>query len=196
MLPIRVGNIDFWIDDNFLQLGLEKSIHNLKNLNPNMRLVFFTIDQYTQVKKQRYNPSGHRLILLTEGHMYNFLDDEKIYRVHKKSSFTEMENLIVDAIHKNNKNSKSDTPNIVISERDKTLLNYFCEGKKVSEIATLMQLHFKTIYLMRKTLINKLGCSGLIDFLHTLRKNVFKMWLMGITPQINEFQTKSPSLTM
>lgn len=185
MLPICVGNTDFWIDDNFLQLGLEKSIHKLTNLNPDMRLVFFTIDQYTQVKKQRYCPSAHRLILLTEGHMYNFLDDEKIFRVQKKSSFFEMEKSIVDAIHKDNKNPKTDAQNIVLSERDKTLLNYFCEGKKVSEIATLMQLHFKTIYLIRKSLINKLGCSGLIDFLHTLRKDVFKMWLMGVSPQIH-----------
>ncbi|WP_368289043.1 LuxR C-terminal-related transcriptional regulator [Kluyvera intermedia] len=185
MLPVRTGNIDFWVDDSFLQLGLERTINKSSVLDPNIRLFFFTIDQYSQVKKQRYNSSAHRLILLTEGHMYNFLDDAGIYRMQKKSSFSEMEKVIVNATQRHDKAPKADLQTVVLSERDKTLLNYFCEGKKVNEIAELMQLHFKTIYLIRKNLISKLGCSGVIDFLHTLRKDVFKTWLMQTPTQIN-----------
>ncbi|MFJ2973993.1 LuxR C-terminal-related transcriptional regulator [Kluyvera sp. NPDC087067] len=185
MLPVRTGNIDFWIDDSFLQLGLERTIHKSRAVDPDIRLVFFTIDQYNMVKKQRYSSTEHRLILLTEGHMYNFLDDAGIYRMQKKSSFTEMEKIIENATQRRGKAAKAEFQGIVLSERDKTLLNYFCEGKKINEIAELMQLHFKTIYLIRKNLINKLGCSGVIDFLHTLRKDVFKTWLMQTPSQMN-----------
>lgn len=176
----RTDNADFWVDDKYLQLGLEKIVKETPPARSQVRLVFFTIDQYRQVKSQRYSLLTHRLVLLTQGHMYNFLDEFKIDRLRKDASYDEMERFIAQANWDREMDQHVDLHRIHLTERDRTLLAYFCEGKNIAEVAELTQLHLKTIYLMRRNLIEKLGCSGLIDFLHTLRTDVFKEWLTKV----------------
>ncbi|MBF8469268.1 LuxR family transcriptional regulator, partial [Klebsiella oxytoca] len=43
-------------------------------------------------------------------------------------------------------------------------------------IGKSLNLHIKTIYQIRLTLIKKLGCSGRTDFFNISRSETFKAW--------------------
>jgi len=128
------------------------------------------------VKRYNYNLLTHRFILLSDGHSYNFLDSFNVNRISSKTSVEEMVNFL-KTLRKKCEDNIHMEQKVKLSARETTLLDQMSDGKKVIEMAENLNVHIKTVYQMRTKLIKKLGCSGNIDFMQTLRTDVFKSWL-------------------
>ncbi|EFE09547.1 LuxR C-terminal-related transcriptional regulator [Citrobacter youngae] len=170
-------NAELWIEDIFIRRGLENILADIAFENDNMRLVFFTINYFDAVKKQNYDLRTHRLVLLIDGHLYQYLNDISFYRLPVDSGVDSIKKFICEIISIDTAHDRPSELNIILSERDKFILTQLGEGRTISEISTLLNLHLKTIYLTRQNLIKKLGCSGLIDFQGILQTPVFRNWL-------------------
>lgn len=172
----QLARADLWVDDSFLAQGL-RFVLEKAHFDSRIRYVFFTIEHYDAVLAQNYDCQTHCLILLTPGHMFHFLTDLSLYRLNTRATLGEMEALMAQAALRKGKSADLRQPKVKLSDRERRLLLLLREGKKVAEIADQFNLHFKTVYQTRQKLIVKLGCTGLIDFLRTLRTDVFIRWL-------------------
>ncbi|WP_204526900.1 LuxR C-terminal-related transcriptional regulator [Citrobacter cronae] len=166
-----------WIDDVFIRQGLENILADIEYKNKNVRLVFFTINYFNTVKKQNYDLRTHRLVLLIDGHLYQYLNELSFYRLPVDSGVASIKKFIAEIISIDTEHDQQAEINIVLTERDKYILTQLGEGRTISEISGLLNLHLKTIYLSRQNLIKKLGCSGLIDFQGILQTPIFRHWL-------------------
>lgn len=170
---------DLWIEDTFLQQGLERIFEAVKIDRKDVKFVFFTIEQYENVKNHPYDMSTHRFVLLTDGHMYHFLDAFFIHRISAHTPVNKLKDFIIEAQWQPAGKISLKPEKMLLTRREKLLLSQLGEGKKVLDIAKMSNLHFKTIYQNRRSLIKKLGCMGQIDFMQILRTPVFQTWLSG-----------------
>ena len=74
-------NAVLWIDDIFIRQGLKNILADIVFEDDKARLVFFTANHFEAVKKQNYNLKTHRLVLLIDGHLYQYLNDVSLYRL-------------------------------------------------------------------------------------------------------------------
>ena len=81
------------------------------------------------------------------------------------------------AISQANENQLQRKIPVVLTHRERVLINLIKEGKRIAEIGEHLNLHIKTVYQVRQSLIKKMGCSGAVDLLRTLHSDVFKNWL-------------------
>lgn len=174
----RVKTADIWVSDVYLQRGLETLLDKSFSAPARKRFVFFTIENYYAVKAQNYDLSTHRLVLLTQGDMYYFLSDFKMFRLNARSDLSTLQRSIKDIASDGEKVRKR-TEKIVLTDRDKVFIDQFSSGKSVQEIAMLNKLHYKTVYQNRQKLITKLGCTNLVNFFTTLKSDVFKRWVVS-----------------
>ena len=162
----RVKTADIWISDIYLQRGLETLLETSFSAPVRKRFVFFTIE------------NTHRLVLLTQGDMYYFLSDFKMFRLHARCDLSTLQRSIKDIASDVEKVRKR-PEKIVLTARDKVFLDQFSAGKSVQEIALLNKIHYKTVYQNRQKLITKLGCTNLVNFFRTLKSDVFKTWVVS-----------------
>lgn len=77
----HAGNAVLWIDDIFIRQGLKNILADIVFVDDKTRLVFFTANHFDAVKKQHYDLNTHRLVLLIDGHLYQYLNDISLYRL-------------------------------------------------------------------------------------------------------------------
>ena len=116
----RVKTADIWVSDVYLQRGLETLLDKSFSAPARKRFVFFTIENYYAVKAQNYDLSTHRLVLLTQGDMYYFLSDFKMFRLNARSDLSTLQRSIKDIAADGEKVRKR-TEKIVLTDRDKVL---------------------------------------------------------------------------
>lgn len=173
----HAGNAVLWIDDIFIRQGLKNILADIVFEDDKTRLVFFTANHFDAVKKQHYDLNTHRLVLLIDGHLYQYLNDISLYRLPVDSRVASIKQFIIDITCAGGKREHQSELNIFLTARDKYILTQLGEGRTVSEISAMLNLHLKTIYQARQNLIKKLGCSGLIDFQGILQAKIFQNWL-------------------
>lgn len=174
--PVKLELVDLWLDDNFLKYGLCEILKDVRLDCQNMRYVMFSASQYANVTQHNYDLRTHRFILLSDGQRYNFLDSFTVNHISSKASIEEIVKFLT-SLRKKNEDHCHIEQKVKLSTRETTLLDQMTDGKKIIEMAENLNVHIKTVYQMRTNLIKKLGCSGNIDFMQTLRTDVFKRWL-------------------
>lgn len=175
----QVKNDDIWVNDLYLRQGIENLLQEKIFLHSGLRFVFFTIDNYYNVKKQNYDHKTHRLIFLTQGTEFRFLNDFDMHRIDARSSLDAIRNFITRIAHGLENSDKLISENITLTARDRILIEQLSAGKKVVDIANMIRMHIKTVYQIRHNLIRKLGCNSLVEFLSILKNDVFKSWLVN-----------------
>ncbi|WP_336284071.1 LuxR family transcriptional regulator [Citrobacter arsenatis] len=173
----QAGNAELWIDDIFIRQGLKNILADMVFEDDKARLVFFTANHFDRVKKQNYDLKTHRLVLLIDSHLYQYLNDISLYRLPVDIGVTSIKQFIIDITRAGGKYENQSDSNISLTARDKYILMQLGEGRTIFEISILLNLHLKTIYQARQNLIKKLGCSGLIDFQAILQAKIFRNWL-------------------
>ncbi|MEW5562743.1 LuxR family transcriptional regulator [Enterobacter asburiae] len=168
---------DIWLTDNYLRMGLENILQKIKFDNTGLRYVFLTEHHYTDVLKHNYDLTKNRIVLLTEGTSFNFLNTAPFYQLPKRVTVHELQNFVISISYLADKPLESKKP-VLLTARERRLIDLIKEGKKMAEMGEYLNLHIKTVYQTRQTLIKKIGCSGAIDLLRTLRSDIFKNWLM------------------
>ena len=171
------GNAVLWIDDIYIRQGLNNILADIVFEDDKARLVFFTANHFDAVKKQNYDLNTYRLVLLIDGHLYQYLNDISLYRLPVDSDVASIKQFIIDITRAGGKHEHQSELNISLTARDKYILTQLGEGRTVFEISAMLNLHLKTIYQARQNLIKKLGCSGLIDFQGILQAQIFRNWL-------------------
>lgn len=161
----RIKEADLWVRDKFLEQGLEALFRERVVLHDNLRFVFFTIDYYYDVKAQNYDLSAHRLIFLTQGYSFRFLNDFRMYRLDVNETLDTIHSFIVEISWNSELVDSVTYENMILTIRDRVLIEQLSNGKNVAKIATLNQLHYKTVYQNRQDLMKKFGCESLVDFL-------------------------------
>lgn len=174
--PVKLELVDLWLDDNFLEYGLREVLKDVRLDRQNIRYVIFSASQYANVARHNYDLRTHRFILLSDGQRYNFLDSFTVNHISSKASVEEIVKFLT-SLRKKNEDHCHIEQKVKLSARETTLLDQMSDGKKIIEMAENLNVHIKTVYQMRTNLIKKLGCSGNIDFMQTLRTDVFKSWL-------------------
>lgn len=175
----QVKNDDIWVNDLYLRQGIENLLQEKIFLHSGLRFVFFTIDNYYNVKKQNYDHKTHRLIFLTQGTEFRFLNDFDMHRIDARSRLDAIRNFITRIAHGLESSDKLISENITLTARDRILIEQLSAGKKVVDIANMIRMHIKTVYQIRHNLIRKLGCNSLVEFLRILKNDVFKSWLVN-----------------
>lgn len=173
----QVGNAELWLDDIFIRQGLKNILADIVFEDDQTRLVFFTANHFDAVKKQKYDLNTYRLVLLIDGHQYQYLNDISLYRLPVDIGVGSIKQFIIDITRAGDEHENQSEACISLTARDKFILTQLGEGRTIFEISALLNLHLKTIYQARQNLIKKLGCSGLIDFQGILRAQVFRNWL-------------------
>ncbi|HCW0180567.1 MULTISPECIES: LuxR C-terminal-related transcriptional regulator [Citrobacter] len=173
----HAGNAELWVDDIFIRQGLKNIIADIVFEDDKARLVFFTANHFEAVKKQNYDLNTHRLVLLIDGHLYQYLNEISFYRLPIDISVATLKQFIIDITGFASNHENQSELNISLTARDKYILTQLGEGRTIFEISALLNLHLKTIYQARQNLIKKLGCSGLIDFQGILQAQIFRNWL-------------------
>lgn len=173
----HAGNAELWVDDIFIRQGLKNIIADIVFEDDKARLVFFTANHFEAVKKQNYDLNTHRLVLLIDGHLYQYLNEISFYRLPIDISVATLKQFIIDITDFASNHENQSELNISLTARDKYILTQLGEGRTIFEISALLNLHLKTIYQARQNLIKKLGCSGLIDFQGILQAQIFRNWL-------------------
>lgn len=173
----HAGNAELWVDDIFIRQGLKNIIADIVFEDDKARLVFFTANHFEAVKKQNYDLNTHRLVLLIDGHLYQYLNEISFYRLPIDISVATLKQFIIDITGFASNHENQSKLNISLTARDKYILTQLGEGRTIFEISALLNLHLKTIYQARQNLIKKLGCSGLIDFQGILQAQIFRNWL-------------------
>lgn len=92
------------------------------------------------------------------------------------SSIEELQKFIISISHANEEQLQRKIP-VVLTRRERVLINLIKDGKRIAEMGEHLNLHIKTVYQARQSLIKKMGCSGAVDLLRTLHSDVFKNWL-------------------
>lgn len=131
-------------------------------------------NQYLDVLKHNYDRGSSKIILLTDGAFFHFLDGIAFYQFSMDSSIEELQEFIISISHPNENQLQRKIP-VVLTHRERVLINLIKEGKRIAEIGEHLNLHIKRS-TVRQSLI-KMGCSGAVDLLRTLHSDVFKNWL-------------------
>lgn len=168
---------DIWLTDNYLRMGLENILQKINFGKTGLRYVFLTEQQYTDVLKRNYDLNKNRFVLLTDGTPFNFLNAAPFYQLPKRVTVHELQNFVMSISYPAAKPLASNKP-ILLTARERRLIDLIKEGKKMAEMGEYLNLHIKTVYQTRQTLIKKIGCTGAIDLLRTLHSDIFKNWLV------------------
>jgi len=171
------AHADIWLTDNYLRMGLAHILEKINFDNTTLHYVFLTEQQYTDVLNHNYDLTKHRIVLLTDGTPFNFLSATPFYQLPKRVTVNELQNFIISIGYLADKPLATNKP-VLLTDRERRLIDLIKEGKKMAEMGKYLNLHIKTVYQTRQTLIKKIGCTGSIDFLRTLRSDVFKNWLV------------------
>nr|WP_159466213.1 LuxR C-terminal-related transcriptional regulator [Scandinavium goeteborgense] len=173
---MQLEQVDLWLSDHYLQLGLQKALENIRFDDTCIRYVFLTEQYYADVLSHNYDLDKNRLILLTNGHDFNFLDSVPLHRLSARATLDDIRNFITSITWQKGEPTMP-SHRMLLTAREKKLIDLMKEGKKMTEVGMHMNVHIKTIYQIRQNLIKKMGCTGLIDFLRTLRSDVFSLWM-------------------
>ena len=173
---VQSGHVDLWLSDIYLRCGLESILKDIHFGNSQQRYVFLTEQQYSEVLEQNYDLSNHKIIMLTDGRSFNFLGSPAMYQLPMKTTAKELQKFINTITSQKNMDEKPESK-FALTERELRLIELIMEGKKMAEMGEHLNVHLKTVYQMRQTLIRKMGCDGLIGFLRTLHSDIFSRWL-------------------
>jgi DNA-binding CsgD family transcriptional regulator len=173
---VQLEQVDLWLSDHYLQLGLQKALENIRFDDTGIRYVFLTEQYYADVLSHNYDLDKNRLILLTNGHDFNFLDSVPLHRLSARATLDDIRHFITTITWQKGE-ATLPSHRMLLTAREKKLIDLMKEGKKMTEVGMHMNVHIKTIYQIRQNLIKKMGCTGLIDFLRTLRSDVFSCWM-------------------
>ena len=174
---VRTGHADLWLSDNYLRCGLENILTKVSFGDNAIRYVFLTEHEYAEVINHNYNLRKSRIILLTDGSRFEFLDDLSVYQFPMKSSVEELHEFILSVV--NQKGRRAARKNrVLLTPRERRLIDLIKQGKRMADMGDHLDLHIKTIYQTRRALIKKMGCSGAVDLLKKLRSEVFNNWLI------------------
>lgn len=173
---VRSDYADLWLSDHYLRCGLENILQQMTFENKAMRYVFLTEDKYLDVLEHQYDLTKNKIILLTDGSRFHFLDGLSFYQFPTKSGIAELQKFMTSMIHSNETQAKPKSP-VLLTRRERLLIDLIKEGKRMAEMGGHLNLHVKTVYQIRQTLIKKMGCSGAVDLMRTLHSDVFKSWL-------------------
>jgi Bacterial regulatory proteins, luxR family. len=173
---MRSGHVDLWLSDNYLRCGLESILQNIHFGDSQQRYVFLTEQQYFDVINQHYDLTKNKIIMLTDGNTFNFLGTSSMYQLSMKTTANDLQKFITTISNPKNTSAKSECQ-FSLTARERRLIDLIKEGKKMAEMGEHLNVHIKTVYQIRQTLIKKMGCDGVIDFLRTLRSDVFRNWL-------------------
>lgn len=70
------------------------------------------------------------------------------------SSIEELQEFIISISHPNENQLQRKIP-VVLTHRERVLINLIKEGKRIAEIGEHLNLHIKTVYQVRQSLIKK-----------------------------------------
>ncbi|MDU7372445.1 MAG: LuxR C-terminal-related transcriptional regulator [Klebsiella michiganensis] len=143
------NHYDLWINNNLLRQGLQLVHH--------------------------YDRKRVRFVLLTDGNDLNFLSEIPMYRIPARSTPAEIKSFILRPTLFGKKPDR-ESESIVFTNREKEVIRLMNDGEAMANIGKSLNLHIKTIYQIRLTLIKKLGCSGRTDFFNISRSETFKAW--------------------
>lgn len=173
---VRSEHADLWLHDNYLRWGLENILQQMTFEKNSMRYVFLTESKYLDVLEHNYDPENNKVILLTDGASFHFLDGVSFYQFPMKSGIAELQKFMTSIVGSNGRKVQHKPP-VLLTRRERLLIDLIKEGKRMAEMGGHLNLHIKTVYQIRQTLIKKMGCSGAVDFMRTLHSDVFKSWL-------------------
>ncbi|AUO64212.1 DNA-binding CsgD family transcriptional regulator [Citrobacter amalonaticus] len=173
---VQSEHADLWLSDNYLRWGVESILEHIAFGNTAIRYVFLSENQYLDVLKHNYDRGSSKIILLTDGSFFHFLDGIAFYQFPMNSSIEELQKFIISISHATEEQLQRKIP-VVLTRRERVLINLIKDGKRIAEMGEHLNLHIKTVYQARQSLIKKMGCSGAVDLLRTLHSDVFKNWL-------------------
>ncbi|MFV0265375.1 MAG: hypothetical protein ACK5JN_23655 [Kluyvera sp.] len=173
---VRTEHADFWLSDNYLRWGLESLFTQNSLAKDSIHYVFLTEQRYSEVRQQNYNLSNTRIILLTDGSRFQFLNDMAIYQFPIKSSIEELQQFIISISSQKEPLRHYKAP-VSLNQRERLLIDLIKQGKRMADMGELLNLHIKTVYQTRQSLMKKMGCSGAADLMHKLHSDIFKSWL-------------------
>lgn len=123
------GNAELWIDDIFIRQGLKNILADIVFEDDKARLVFFTANHFNAVKRQNYDLSTHRLVLLIDGHLYRYLNDLSLYRLPIDVSVATFKQFIIDITRSGGIHDNQSELNISLTARDKYILTQLGRGE-------------------------------------------------------------------
>lgn len=169
------NHYDLWINNNLLRQGLQLVLDSLSPGCFHGKYLFFTSDNYYAVLNHHYDRKRVRFVLLTDGNDLNFLSEIPMYRIPARSTPAEIKSFILRPTLFGKKPDR-ESESIVFTNREKEVIRLMNDGEAMANIGKSLNLHIKTIYQIRLTLIKKLGCSGRTDFFNISRSETFKAW--------------------
>ncbi|WP_220676471.1 LuxR C-terminal-related transcriptional regulator [Klebsiella pasteurii] len=169
------NHYDLWINNNLLRQGLQLILDSLSPGYFHGKYVFFTSDNYYAVLNHHYDRKRVRFVLLTDGNDLNFLSELPMYRIPARATPAEIKSFILRPTLFGKKPDR-ESENIIFTSREKEVIRLMNNGEAMVNIGKSLNLHIKTIYQIRLTLIKKLGCSGRTDFFNISRSETFKAW--------------------
>ncbi len=178
---VRTKHADLWLSDNYLRWGLETIFSQLSLADCSIRYVFLTEQRYSEVREHNYDLNKTRIILLTDSSFFQFLNHMSIYQFPMNSSIEELHRFIISITNKKDVLRPRKTP-ISLSQRERLLIDLIKQGKRIADMGELLDLHIKTVYQTRQSLMKKIGSSGAVDLMHKLHSDIFKSWLAESHP--------------
>ncbi|MDJ1655432.1 LuxR C-terminal-related transcriptional regulator [Raoultella sp. Ech2A] len=169
------NHYDLWIKNSLLRQGLQLILDSLSPSCFHGKYVFFTSDNYYSVLNHKYNQRKVRFVLLTDGNDLNFLSEIPMFRISARSTPAEIKSFILRPTLYSKK-PDGESEGIILTSREKAVIRLMNDGEAIVNIGKSLNLHIKTIYQIRLTLIKKLGCSGRTDFFNISRSETFKAW--------------------
>lgn len=174
----KMKRADVWVSDMFLEQGIEALVNESLVKDNKIFFVFFTADEYFNVVARNYNPSTHRLILLTQGLLYSFINDENIYRLDSRATMDTI-NSFMTIISDGDEKTRNTKEKIAFSVNEKAVLRCLMAQKNIMETASINKIHFKTVYHLRQSMSKKLGCGTIVELFSVIRSEIFKKWITG-----------------
>lgn len=176
----------FLIKDSWLRLGLlnlvEEYVHN-KRLKANF--VFFTAEYYYQVLERKDSFYDTVFIFFIRDNAYSFLSELPAHRVSISVSPQKLIGLL-DNIVPTRFILDSQNPHFHLSEREATFIAFSTMGMLPAEISVKMDLHIKTIYDLRLSVLKKFGCATFNSFSVMIHNPFFKTWMASHYHNINK----------
>ncbi|MEW7311184.1 hypothetical protein AB1E22_00350 [Buttiauxella gaviniae] len=176
----------FLTKDSWLRLGLlnlvEEYVHN-KRLKANF--VFFTAEYYYEVLERKDSFYDTVFILFIRDNPYSFLSELPAHRVSISVSLQKLIGLL-DNIDTSRFILESQNPHFHLTEREATFIAFSTMEMLPAEISVKMELHIKTIYDLRLSVLKKFGCSTFNSFSVMIHNPFFKTWMASHYHNINK----------
>lgn len=173
---VRTKHADFWLSDNYLRQGLESIFTQFSLADDTIRYVFLTEQRYSEVREYNYDLQKTKIVLLTDSSFFQFLNNGSIYQFPMRSSIEELQRFVI-SIANTTEEPRMYKSSVSLSQRERLLIDLIKQGKRIADMSELMDLHIKTVYQARQSLMKKIGCSGAVDLMHKLHSDIFKNWL-------------------